>query len=140
MKRCTVDNLKVIAALQEFKKMDPWKGSVGERIDKFRWLHKQMNIITHKEVHLAFFLPASIKDWYNSGGSFYTMENGREYIVLQGRLSVITFLHEWGHALGMEQQEAQEWATMLFQKVWPEKMAKLQQLPDGMLVKRAGEG
>ena len=33
----------------------------------------------------------------DSGGSYYS--RGANVIVLAGRLSVITFLHEWGHAV-----------------------------------------
>lgn len=125
---------KVLEVLNTFKAMGPWRGTVGERIDKFTWLHRELCKIFGKRVHLAFDIPADIKDWYSSGGSFHIIGvDGKEWIVLQGKLSVITFLHEWGHALGMDQWEAQEWATSIFKQVFPEQWKKLKNV-GGMMV------
>jgi len=136
MKRVeTPQDSKVLEVLREFKAMNPWKGTVGERIDKFVWLHGELCKIFNKKVHLAFDIPADTKDWYSSEGSYYTIGlDGREWMVLQGRLSVITYLHEFAHALGMDQQEAQEWATSIFRQVFPEKYKKLRNV-GGMMVR-----
>lgn len=129
------DKMKmVVEALEELKHANPWKGTIEERKSKFIRLHERMNAIFGRKLKLLFNLPPSIKDWGDSGQSCYFWNiSGVEGIKLCGRLSVITFLHEWGHALGMEQEDAQKWAVELFKRIWPEKFAKLVEVGGGML-------
>jgi len=68
-------------------------------------------------------VPDRISKWCFSGTS-YAYKNR---IVLRGRLSVITFLHEYAHILFEtgNQDKAQKWALDLFKEVFPEQYAKL---------------
>jgi len=122
----------VIEKLKKFKKMNPWKGDVGERISKFNWLWEELVKIYNKEDWvLICSVPTQTKFWYSSEGSFVDADN--KVVVLQGRLSVITFLHEFAHILGANQEEAVKWSNELFKEVFPEKWAKLKRVGDMMV-------
>ncbi|MEM5866348.1 MAG: hypothetical protein QXG39_00310 [Candidatus Aenigmatarchaeota archaeon] len=126
---------EVIQVLQKFKEMNPWKGTVGERIDKFKWLFKEMKRIYNlNDWQLICAVPTEIKNWYSSGSSY--CDKLRKVIVLRGRLSVITFLHEFAHALGMSQGEARVWSESLFKKVFPEKWENLVRDSSGLMVRK----
>jgi len=122
-----------IHILKKFKKLNPWKGSIAERKQKFRWCFEQLCKLYDVKCRLVFAVPDDITQWYSSGGSYYDGLNNE--IVLRGRLSVITFLHEFAHKLGMGQREAKQWSEKLFKLVWPEKYAKLVRV-GGLLVRR----
>jgi hypothetical protein len=122
-----------INALRHFKAMNPWSGSVETRKKKFLWLHREWNKIHNESWRLTFEVPNSCKKWTFSGSSY--CNPATKSIILRGRLSVITFLHEWGHALGLTQLNAQSYAISLFKEVFPENMANLHSY-DYCLVKR----
>jgi hypothetical protein len=125
---------EVIRLLKEFKNLNPWEGDVGERISKFNWLFKQLKkIYGKKEWKLICAVPTQIKFWEDSGRSYVDLYN--KTIILQGRLSVLTFLHEFAHVLGMSQKEAVEWSQKLFKEVFPEKWVKLKN-DRGLMVRK----
>lgn len=110
----------VRSALAGFKESNPWSGTFGERVDKFVKFHRAMNRINHRHVGLFVNMSTSLKRWSESGQSLY--HPPAEIIMLSGRLSVVTFLHEWAHALGMKDETtAQKWAMALFKDVFPDK-------------------
>ena len=122
---------EVIEALKKFKAMNPWRGTPEERYRKFKWLHEQLNRIYGLGVKFV----SEVRLPYTfSGASSYSP--GSNTITLRGRYSVITFLHEWGHALecnGVELPDGlrgEHWAVAfsvtLFKHVFPEKYARLQ--------------
>jgi len=117
---------QTIAILQGFKLLNPWNGMVGARMDKFNLCFKQLKkLYDKKDLKLTFFISSQIKNWSDSGCSYYNRNS--DEIVLHGRLSVLTFLHEFAHALfGSSEKKAREWSINLFKKVWPEKFANLQ--------------
>jgi hypothetical protein len=43
----------------------------------------------------------------------------------RGRLSVVTYLHEFAHALGRDERGACRWSINLFRRVFPEQFARL---------------
>lgn len=115
---------EVFGALREFKRLRPWSGSVAERKAKFERLHRRLCEIYRKEIRLRFRVPDEIGRWGFSGDSDCNYSTNT--ITLRGRLSVVTFLHEWGHALGLHEQErAQAYAVELFRSVFPRQFAKL---------------
>jgi len=122
----------VIKILKEFKTLNPWQGTYGMKSDKYIWLFRKLRKLFGLEgLKLIIAIPTEIKYYYSSGSSTY----GNNTIVLRGRFSVITFLHEFGHALGMNQKETIEWSCGLFKEVFPEKWKKLTQ-QGGLMIKR----
>ncbi|GMT43050.1 MAG: hypothetical protein IEMM0002_1461 [bacterium] len=59
----------------------------------------------------------------SSGSSCYIPAN--HTIVLSGKLSVITLLHEFAHARGRNEREAVRFSVNLFKKVYPKQFNKL---------------
>jgi len=58
-----------------------------------------------------------------SGSSSYEPERNR--IILRGRLSVITLLHEFAHVLGKDERKACRWSINLYRLVYPEIFERL---------------
>jgi len=115
---------KSISVLQEFKKKNPWKGRIPVRKEKFLWLNNKLNKIHSRNIRLKFRVPSKLNKWHASGYSNVNWNS--QTIILRGRLSVITFLHEWGHILlGYSERHAQCFATKLFRKIFPKKWKKL---------------
>lgn len=111
-----------IEALQRFKATDPWRRAPSSRTHKFNTLLKELRAIYGKP-YLRASYRAIHRPFGDSGGSHY--DHVREYIVMEGRFSVVTFLHEFAHALGKDEYGATRWSTNLFAQVFPEKMANL---------------
>jgi len=61
----------------------------------------------------------------SSGGSYYIPAT--HTIVLNGRLSVISLLHEFAHARGKDEREAVRFSVNLFKKVYPKQFRQLMQ-------------
>ena len=121
---------EVLEVLREFREMNPWKGSPEERLQKFHWLHSQLNRIYGLNVKFV----SEVKRPYTfSGASCYDPRTNT--IILRGRYSVITFLHEWAHALDFSEWRNQlplhgeYWAVAfsvtLFKTVFPDKFERL---------------
>lgn len=118
------DNLRfnpaALRAVREFRGAGPWRGSVNERKDKFRRLNRALSLAYDiAEPRLVF----GRIDGGNSGVSFYVPADHR--IVLLGRLSVVTFLHEFAHARGMGERRATRWSLNLFRRCFPRQFARL---------------
>jgi hypothetical protein len=118
-----------LEAVLRFKETYPWRGSVEERKQKFLWLHEQLCGIYGKETTLQF----KDLDGGSSGNSTYCRET--DSITIRGRLSVVTYLHEFAHSLGRDEHGACRWSVNLFRKCFPRQFAKCSQ--DGhMLLSR----
>lgn len=55
----------------------------------------------------------------DSSRSYYNDDENERYVLLTGKLSIITFLHEFGHVLGFDEEQARKWSLTLFKKVYP---------------------
>lgn len=116
---------ELLQSLEQFKRVGAWSGTVPSRKQKFEWLHRRFCEIYGKRWKLRFEVPDRISLWHFSGGS--SCNYSTHTITLRGRLSVVSFLHEWGHALGLhEQEQAQAYAVGLFRLIFPEQFARLQ--------------
>jgi hypothetical protein len=99
-----------LLALRSFSRSKPWRGTLKERQAKFRQLHADLCKIYSVNPTLIILGDGT----GDSGGSNYCPMTNT--VTLVGRLSVITFLHEWGHVLkGRSEFEACRWSLRLFQ-------------------------
>jgi hypothetical protein len=120
-----------IEVLEGFKQLHPWQGTRDEIEGKFRMLHEAA-----KEVFGV--NTALVINWRGgfSGFSFYIRCEDQEAIYLEGKPSVITYLHELAHAMGYDELGAHIWSEALFALVWPKLFEKLTRDSHGMLVKK----
>lgn len=113
---------ETLAALRSFKASNPWRGSFIRRLKKFYRLHNDLCRIYGVDVEL--FVDPSVLEDSPSGRSNYNP--ALNAITLHGRLSVLTFLHEWGHVLkGHSEYEACVWSVNLFRRVFPDNFDRL---------------
>jgi hypothetical protein len=116
----------VIRAVERFRDSAPWSGTLNERMIKFLTLHTDLCRIYNPGCQL-FFSP-NIRERSNSGDSYFHME--QRVILLQGRLSVLTYLHEFGHALkGQSEYAACAWSINLFRRVFPDRWERIASVP-----------
>src|SRR5205823_5295432 len=86
-----------IEAVQRFSRSRPWRGSSEDRKAKFLAVHADLCRIYGTQTTLTF----GVMDGGCSGGSHYNPSS--DEIVVIGRLSVVSFLHEFAHALGRDE-------------------------------------
>jgi len=123
-----------LRAVRAFARSHPWTGTVDERKEKFRKLnHDLAAAYGIPEPELVF----DHLDGSHSGDSSYSPAPYR--ITLRGRLSVVTMLHEWGHARRMGERGACRWSINLFRRCFPRQYAKLEHVGH-MLVRRGQNG
>lgn len=132
-----VDNKKyrpaALRAVKKFAKSKPWKGSLSECQTKFRRLNRDLaKAYGVKEPQLVF--GETVREGGDSGTSCYIP--GIQAIILRGRLSVVTYLHEFAHHLfGSNERKACRWSINLFRRCFPRSWTKLDF--DGHMVRRA---
>ena len=148
----------VVGAVKTFAREGPWRGTLEEREDKFRRLNAALaRAYGMPEPELRFDLPAApLRSAAQAGGidgSFSGASTCRRggpgepaVITMRGRLSVVTYLHEFAHALGRGlsavpgtaqagERGACRWSLNLFRRVFPVQFARLR--ADGHTVRRA---
>ena len=116
----------VIETMNEFRAMDPWRprghvnqDAVNQRIEKFRWLNARLAEVYGIDIpNLTFDISRTA-----SGKSHYIPST--HTIGMVGRLSVVTFLHEFTHARGFSEQYSVKWSCTLFKKIFPERWGRL---------------
>ena len=110
-----------IHAVRAFAKSKPWRGTLEERQEKFRSLNQALSIAYTVQCPQLVFRGNGEGD---SGRSCYIPMV--DVIVMSGRLSVVTFLHEWGHRLsGASERKACRWSLNLFRKCFPKSWSRL---------------
>jgi len=127
----------VVAAVRAFKGERPWRGGLEARQAKFARLNAALaNAYGLSEPVLRFEGIPSRGSGSFSGAS--TCRRGAPgepaVITMRGRLSVVTYLHEFAHALGRDESGACRWSVNLFRRVFPEQFARLR--TDGHTVRR----
>ncbi len=104
-----------IQAVRRFKTSHPWRGSLDEQHQKFKTLHDDLCAAygLNPPPRLVFG-----NDHASCSGAscFFPAMN---VIVLRGKLSVITYLHEFAHARGKGERGAAAFSINLFKRVWP---------------------
>ena len=111
----------VLAAVKQFARSKPYRGTTDERMTKFRDLHDDLCDIYGRPTLLAF----QLLDGSDSGASNYRPT--ADVITLCGRLSVVTYLHEFAHALGRDERGAVRWSVNLFRACFPRSFARCAQ-------------
>ena len=119
-----------LRAVRKFAKEKPWRGELARRVELFRTLNA--------ELAAAYEIAAPILNMDgvgegDSGASSYCPAN--HTISLRGRLSVVTFLHEFGHSRGMGERGATKFSVNLFRRCFPRSYA--QAVADGHCLRRA---
>ena len=110
----------LLQAVKEFAELKPWQGSSKSRQEKFRQLNRSMAEACRIE------LPKLVFGRLDGGSTDLSCYRPRDHrIVLVGKLSVITLLHEFGHALGYGEREACRWSINLFRKCFPRQYSNL---------------
>jgi len=123
----------VIAAVKAFKRSGPWRGSIEGRKAKFQRLNEALaGVYGMPTPKLRF---EGIDGSFSGASSCLRGSNGRPAVItMRGRLSVVTFLHEFAHALGKDERGACRWSINLFRRVFPRQYARLQ--ADGHVLRR----
>ncbi len=99
----------VLQAARRFAASKPWRGTLEERKAKFRKLNRGLAAVHRIATPRLVFRRI---DGSSSARSFFDAAGHR--IVLAGKLSVVTVLHEFAHALRMGEREATAWSANLF--------------------------
>jgi hypothetical protein len=108
----------VIEAVKRFALAKPYRGTSEERQQKFMALHHDLCSLYCKQTVLTF----GTIDSSDSGSSFY--QPSADAITLTGKLSVVTYLHEFAHALGRDERGAVRWSVSLFRLCFPRSFAR----------------
>jgi len=106
-----------LRAVRRFARTRSWRGSLEARRVKFGALHRTLCEIYGRQTRLEFRGGGG-----DSGSSSYSP--GLDLITLRGRLSVVTYLHEFTHALGRDERAACRWSLNLFKTCFPRSFAR----------------
>ena len=107
----------VLRAVRALRRTGAWRGTLRERQRRFARLHRRLCRAYRLRVRLVF-----VNGKGSSGGSSYSPK-GRT-IRLRGRLSVVTYLHEFAHARGYDERQACAWSINLFARCFPRSLAR----------------
>ena len=103
-----------LRAVRQFARSHPWRGSTEDRMEKFRTLNHDL-AAAYEMIEPG--LTCCTIDGSSSGASHYVQSEHR--IVFVGKLSVVTFLHEFAHARGKDERGACRWSINLFRRCFP---------------------
>jgi hypothetical protein len=110
----------VLRAVKAFRRCKPWRGPLERRITYFRTLCADLaRAYGIPEPRLVF---ADLESGSFSGFSSY--QPATHTITLHGKLSVVTFLHEFAHARGADERQAVRWSVNLFRRCFPRSFAR----------------
>lgn len=113
-------NQQALRAVKGFAADGPWTGSQNSRKEKFIRLNRELAAAYDIEApNLTF----GLINRTCSGASHYIPS--RHKIVITGRLSVVTYLHEFAHARGLGERASCRWSINLFRRCFPEQFARL---------------
>jgi hypothetical protein len=110
-----------LKAMRQFKDAKPWRGNQQERIAKFTALVTELSQVYG--IQPPMLDASSVDSDESSDRSFYVPMLHSIHLV--GKLSVITLLHEFSHALGKNEHDACRWSLNLFKRVFPKQWERL---------------
>ncbi len=123
-------NLLALRAVQAFARSRPWHGTLDERHQKFRKLHDDLCQAYRLDPKPRLVFGNDHRTC--SGKSCFIPSMNT--IVLRGRLSVVTHLHEFRHACGKGEREACRWSINMFRRCFPKSWSQVRF--DGHLIRR----
>lgn len=124
----------LLEVMKRWRDMKVWRGNLEERKAKFRWLHEQLKQIYNVPEDLTLKFVEITEEPCSSGASYYDPVS--HTIFLTGRLSVITYLHEFAHVLGFNQEFATKWSLGLFKLIFPKSYQRLVNSGNGLMLTR----
>ncbi len=102
--------------MRRFARSKPWQGTHQQRARKFARLNRALaeayGIDTPR---LTIYSDRAGRDCYIP--ALHT-------ICLGSRMSVVTYLHEFAHARGMDERQACRWSINLFRRCFPRSFAR----------------
>jgi hypothetical protein len=108
-----------LRAVRRFARSRPWRGTIGERKVKFQRLNEELaDAYGLPRPRLTFF---QVEDGLYCNGSYHRHSHT---ITLYGKLSVVTYLHEFGHARGYGERQACRFSINLFRRCFPRSFAR----------------
>lgn len=110
-----------LRAVRAFARSRPWRGSNQERQGKFRQLNAALAAAYGIQAPALRFPDEQYGD-RPSGSSNYRPHS--HSITIHGRMSVVTFLHEFAHARGFDERQAVRWSVNLFRRCFPRSYAR----------------
>jgi hypothetical protein len=111
---------ELLCVMRIFSASKPWSGSIEARKRKFTDVNRLMATACRIQAPTLTF---GSLDGGSSGSSYYSP--GEHRITLTGKLSVVTFLHEFAHSQGMNEQDACRWSINLFRRCFPKQYSRL---------------
>lgn len=112
--------LGVLSAVKKFRNNFPYRvGNEKRIVGMMRLIMELSTIYTMENPKLEF----TELEKENSFGSHYNQTEHK--ITMVGKLSIITLLHEFAHALGKDEHGATKWSLSLFKKCFPKDFEKL---------------
>jgi hypothetical protein len=109
-----------LRAVRAFARSKPWRGTIARRKAKFRRLNRHLAAAYGiARPRLVF---AGVEAGTPSGRSNY--RPATHTITLAGTLSVVTYLHEFGHARGFDERQTCRWSINLFRRCFPRSFAR----------------
>jgi len=130
---------ETLEAVRRYKNVGPWdralsgnkNDTIEDRKRKMSNFHNELCRIYNKSTTLHFYDIKLGAGNMASGRSHYNVLT--DTITIVNKLSVITYLHEFAHALGKNEYGAVRWSCSLFQQAFPEKWKKLHPQRHGMI-------
>ena len=99
--------------------------AVDAKLAKFRWLAAglaRIYDIRVPRVEVGVIDAVTWSEPGSSGSSNYSRAG--HVIIVDGKFSVVTFLHEFGHARGFDETDAVLWSVNVFKRVFPKSFAR----------------
>jgi hypothetical protein len=93
--------------------------AVAEKQVKFDWIAKELAKVYRIDAPKVVCSNPTKESWTSTGagGHYDTVTNT---IQLYGKYSVVTFLHEFGHARGFDEGDATLWSVNVFRTIFPQ--------------------
>lgn len=107
-----------LKAVKAFRRSKPWRGTLAEQQAKFCALNRALARAYKMRIPRLVFQNGS----GSSSCSSYRLST--HTITLVGKLSVVTFLHEFGHARGFDERDTCYWSINLFRRCFPRSFAR----------------
>jgi hypothetical protein len=122
---------EVLRAVKVFRRSKPWRGSLRARLRKFAKLNRALARAYGIPVP-GLRVASGIEECFGRANCYVP----RLHLIIMGRkLSVVTYLHEFGHALGKDERQTCVWSINLFARLFRRSFARCEH-QGHMLVRR----